>query len=349
MRDLLDILDAAEAILNRGESATLATVVRVEGSSYRLPGARLLIDAAGKRIGSVSGGCLEADVARRGRLLTAERPHELIRYDGVDEIGCDGAIDVFIERLAEGPVADSLAFIRQCVRLRQTGELMTVFKVVESNNFAVGQRFTKADLETGETTTVIQQTETGQIHALVEVIRPPMPLLIFGAGHDAIPLARLGKMLGWHVTVCDRRAGYARADRFAEADEVLVCDPSEIARHITPQTAAVVMTHHYPDDLQLLKILLASPAPYIGVLGPASRTGRMLNELGHQAVPRRLHAPVGLDIGAEGPDQVAMSIVAEILASTNHRDGGSLRNRAGPIHTPAKIHISTLKQLVACK
>jgi xanthine dehydrogenase accessory factor len=367
MRELLDILTAADELFQRGETATLATVVSVEGSSYRLPGARMLIDSAGQRIGAVSGGCLEADVARRGRLLTASDCNALVRYDGSDEdvawgfgLGCNGSIQVFIERLDKLPPC--LQFIRRCFQQRTNGAMATVFAAHGQTSIRPGDRLMMtADstdhhgipsdelsmhgdaahcLATGESTTTTYQTAGSSVQALIEAIKPPLPLLIFGAGHDALPLVNAAKSLGWHVTLWDRRSGYARADRFPHADVVTTGDPRTIP--ISSDSAAVVMTHHFPDDRVLLPMLLNSPARYIGMLGPRSRTDRILAEIaaeGPTTALDRLHAPIGLDVGAEGSDQVALAIVAEILATLNHRPGTPLRQRRGPIHPPAKTRI----------
>src|SRR5271156_5536315 len=233
MRDLLDILAAAAELKVRGESATLATVVAVDGSSYRLPGARMLIDAAGRRLGAVSGGCLEADIARRGRLLSADEPTALVDYDNSDPdtawglgLGCNGAIKILIERLLPGPADSALDFLGNCVEQRIGGTMATIFagpatgrlmltpaaaplSTISDADLATAVLFdARKCLESGETATIIYETALGPVHALVEAIRPPLPLLIFGAGHDAVPLVNCAKSLGWHVTVCDRRQSY---------------------------------------------------------------------------------------------------------------------------------------------
>ncbi len=361
MRDLLDILSHAADLKNRNESATLATVVAVEGSSYRLPGARMLIDAAGRRLGAVSGGCLEADIARRGRLLTVDHPTTLIDYDNSDPdanwglgLGCNGAIKILIERLFPGPADSALNFLRNCVEQRTPGVMATVFagpaagrlmltstanplSTISDPDLATAVLFDARNcLETGETAPVIYETTLGPVHALIESIRPPLPLLIFGAGHDAVPLVNCAKSLGWHVTVCDRRQSYARPDHFPNADAVIACPAAEISNRINlnSDAVAVIMTHHYPDDRALLDILLRSPVSYVGVLGPRARTDRMLCESATE-FQSKLHAPIGLDLGADGPEQVAISIVAEILAWKNKRPATPLRSRPGPIHHPA--------------
>jgi xanthine dehydrogenase accessory factor len=358
MRDLLDILSHAADLKTRGEPATLATVVAVEGSSYRLPGARMLIDAAGRRLGAVSGGCLEADIARRGRLLSDDNPTALIDYDNSDTdanwgLGCNGAIKILIERLSPGPADSALNFLRHCVQQRIPGIIATLFagpatgrltltsttniSTISDPDLATAVLFdARNSLETGETATVIYETTLGPVHALIESIRPPLPLSIFGAGHDALPLVAAAKSLGWHVTICDRRQSYARPDHFPNADAVIACPAQEISHRINlnADAVAVIMTHHYPDDCALLNILLRSKVNYVGLLGPRSRTDRMLSDCAIE-FQSKLHAPIGLDIGADGPDQVAISIVAEILAWKNKRPATPLSSRPGPIHQPA--------------
>jgi len=338
----------------------------------------MLIDATGRRIGAVSGGCLEADIARRGRLLMPSGPNALVRYDGGDDdvawgfgLGCNGSIQVFIERLDKLP--PSLQFIRSCFTQRINGAMATVFAAHGETALRPGDRLmmtadsterhgiagdessihgdTARCLATAESNTTTYETPGACVQVLIESVKPPLPLLIFGAGHDALPLVNAAKSLGWHVTLWDRRAGYARSDRFPQADVVTTGDPRTIP--ISSDSAAVVMTHHYPDDRALLPMLLNSPARYIGVLGPRSRTDRILAEIaaeGSTPALDRLHAPIGLDVGAEGSDQVALAIVAEILAVLNHRPGTPLRQRRGPIHPPAKTQtISTDKPIVVAK
>jgi xanthine dehydrogenase accessory factor len=390
MRDLLDILTAAERLAAAGDAATLATVVRVAGSSYRLPGARMLVDAAGRRTGSVSGGCLESDVARRGRLLTPERPAVVVRYDATDDgsgqdaawgfaLGCNGSIDVMIERLEPDPDTGGLAVVRQWLSERRRGAMLHVFQVDGDLDVSPGARLAIADdgvvaadsagladrfatmrsdaaecIAGGESSTVVYDAAGGRMHVLVEAVVPPVPLVIFGGGHDALPLVAVAKGLGWHVTVCDRRPSHARPDRFPLADAVVAAsaagDPADLAARVplSPDTVAIVMTHHYPEDHALLRLLLASKARYVGLLGPRARADRMLldgSAHGEPFTPQqldRLHAPLGLDLGGDGAEAVALSAVAEILATLNGRPGGPLRDRNGPIHRPARVRHAAL-------
>ncbi len=184
------------------------------------------------------------------------------------------------------------------------------------------------------------QLPTGEVEVFIEVIQPPLPLIIFGAGHDAIPVARFAKELGWNVTVVDTRQALATQNRFADADAIVLSHPENISNYITvsDRTVAVVMTHNYLHDLELLKILLPSPVCYLGILGPKSRTERLLEELRQIGTHlsreqlHRLYAPIGLDIGADTPEAIALSIIAGIQAVVTGRLGNQLRERKGSIH-----------------
>ncbi|MGB8509743.1 MAG: XdhC family protein, partial [Pyrinomonadaceae bacterium] len=184
------------------------------------------------------------------------------------------------------------------------------------------------------------ETSDGRTEIFHDVIMPPRPLVVFGAEPDALPLIRQAQAIGWHVTVVDTRARPASIKRFAEADEVVLCRADNVAAHIsmTENTAAVVMTHNYLDDVELLRVLLPSPATYLGILGPRERTSKLLEALGvntRGAVAggfARLHSPIGMDIGAETPEEIALSIISEIRAVCAGRGGGFLRDRNAPIH-----------------
>jgi xanthine/CO dehydrogenase XdhC/CoxF family maturation factor len=165
-----------------------------------------------------------------------------------------------------------------------------------------------------------------------ETLNPPPRLLIFGAGDDAVPLTELAKYLGWQVFVSDGRAHYARRDKFPQADQVTV--RSDTPPPIDPWTVAVIMSHSYSQDLDVLRCLSSQPLRYLGILGPHKRTVQLLADSGLDAsrVSPDIHSPMGLDIGADGPEQVALAVVAEIQAALNGREGGALRQRDGSIH-----------------
>jgi xanthine/CO dehydrogenase XdhC/CoxF family maturation factor len=369
MHELTQLITLYETSQSAGQAAVLATVVNTSGSTYRRPGARLLLAPNGDTAGMVSGGCLEQDVLERAKQVLASDEPLLVTYDGASAddlvwgLGCNGVVQVLIERI-ESQQVPHLTFIADCLRRRRVGVLATVFSVTEQSPVPLGARLMlTADgtlqtditepqsvqavaedarnvLLTGQGKHASYPMTTGNIEVFLELIQPPTPLVIFGAGPDAFPLVRLAKTLGWDVTVVDHRPAFAKAKRFPVADRVILSEPGAIpsAVALDGQTVAVVMTHHYLHDRTLLGVLLAASVRYVGVLGPKARTVRLLDELRATGVVpspevlHRLYGPVGLDIGAETPEQVALAIVAEIQAVLANRTGGLLRERKGPIH-----------------
>jgi xanthine dehydrogenase accessory factor len=350
-----EIREILTTLRNDGSEAVLATVVATEGSVYRRPGARLLVTASGRTVGSISGGCLEADVLERARRL-APGEYAVVTYDTRSKadvvwglgLGCDGVVTVLVERLFGSPAYLDL------VDRDSAGVLATVFRADERER--IGARLTLVDgivttygrwdldiarvlvdardaLEAGRSRTV----EHDGASILLEYIEPPPRLVVFGAGQDAVPLVRLGARLGWSVTVVDWRPAFAVAERFPEADAVVRAraEAAGARVRVDVRTSVVLMTHNYLADVELLGWLAGTPAGYIGLLGPRRRAERLLAEIGEtpaSALRDRLYAPAGLDVGAETPDEIALAILAEARAVRAGRAGGSLRERTGAIH-----------------
>ncbi|CAN5659223.1 XdhC family protein [soil metagenome] len=333
LREAEDLVRAWRA-LPAGAEAVLATVVVVRGSVYRRPGARMLLVAGNHIAGSVSGGCLESDLAETAWTRTAEGPVR-VAYDSTapDDalygfgLGCNGVSEVLLQRLP--PDGGPLAVLERVIRERHPAMLATVI----TPGSRLGEWWTP--LLTHESRTHIAICEGVEI--LVESLVPPPSLVVFGAGHDAAPLVRIAKEVGWRVTVIDHRPVFAEASRLPEADEVMVATPRKAQESIAiePGSAVVLMTHSYRHDLELLGWLLKSPAAYVGQLGPLLRTERLLRDLDFvptEAERGLLHAPIGHDLGAESPDEIALAIVAEIQAFFAGRAGGSLNGRREPLH-----------------
>jgi xanthine dehydrogenase accessory factor len=333
MREIEQILQLWQQARKSGQPAVLATVVRTQGSSYRLAGARLLLLQDGRRAGSISGGCLEGDLLTKAWWLTENGPITR-RYDTNAEgeigtggfgLGCNGIIHVLVERITpENPgILDVLGEVRA---LRRP---VTVCHGISPETF-VGTRIFPEGAVAGQT------AELPESQVFVETLTPPVRLLIFGAGEDAIPLTEVASYLGWRTQVYDGRAQYARPNRFPSAERVTVRPlGSADALPIDAWTVAVLMTHSYTQDLDILRQIAASPTPrYIGILGPRKRTVQLLADakLNFVELAEVLHSPMGLDIGADGPEQVALSVTAEIQAVLNRRTGGLLRDRRGSIH-----------------
>jgi len=331
--ELSDLLDAAEALAARGEQMALATVVATRGSTYRRAGARLLIPAEGETIGNISGGCLEGDVARIGREVMASGIPRTVEFDMTADhdavwgygLGCNGAIELFVE-----PTAGALASIA-ALRTGQGACLVIPLTAPEVGSHR---------LETDGAAAAALRDGTSRVEEVAgerlfyEPLLPPFRLLVCGAGHDAIPLVRQAAELGWRVVVVDVRAALLTPERFPGAAEFAGPDPAAAADALAPdkRTAAIVMSHNYLRDIGYLGSFLDRPLAYLGMLGPRGRTEQMLGEINRPEAMAQLHAPAGLDIGAEGPEEVAHAIIAEILAVIRGRSGGPLRDRRGPIH-----------------
>lgn len=374
MEELQKIVYEAEAARAAGKPIVLATVVGIEGSAYRLPGARMLIVDGEWIAGSISGGCLEDDVVLRAREALEKNQPIVTTYDTTSDddivfgvgLGCKGVITLLIEPIrASGHGVDFVAFAKSCIEERVPGIAATVIRTEGETQAVTGSRVVarsgtfESDLEDeglenairsalhDDRDTALARIGHQQRAALVfiERIEPPTPLIVFGAGHDAMPVVRLAKDLGWHVTLVDHRPAYATRERFPEADRIMLGSPQEAVAQLTlePATLALVMTHNYLRDLELLRLLLPSAVRYLGMLGPRRRTEQILGDLRAKGVIpaqdqlERLYAPVGLDIGSEGPAEVAMSILSEMQAVMTRHRGGHLRDRRQPIHQPDPV------------
>ncbi|MDB6092772.1 MAG: pucA [Verrucomicrobia bacterium] len=335
MKELLEL--AAARGCRPNEKVAVATVLRVDGSSYRRTGARMLVNADGRFAGSVSGGCLEQSVIveaqaalhdGRARLLAFDtsNPNDLVFGTG---LGCQGKIWIGIEVL---PARQPWLLADLAARVRYTRQpAVWVTHLVEDDD---GIRFLSGESESRREAMRVEDV------VLSEAIVPPVALLVFGGGPDVNPLVELGAQLGHEVTVIDRRPDVAQPANFPAAHRVIAARPPLI-RPLIPaddRTVAVLMNHHYETDRDVLATLLPMGLPYIAMLGPQRRTARILAELRDSGLDLTaesldaLHGPAGLDIGADDPAQIALSILAEIQATLSGRQGGKLKFRDAPIH-----------------
>jgi xanthine dehydrogenase accessory factor len=368
MKELLDVLDAMERFAAAGERMALATVVSVRGSTYRREGARLLLTASQQMVGNISGGCLESDIMVVADEVMASGTPRLATYDLTADddavwglgLGCNGAVDVFVESL--DPASRQWSLLREVINGEHSAALIKALdgpsagrwmvvrsgggRVESLGNAATDDRAARAAdaaMTEGASRLVTLSGEAGEIRLFVEVLRPPVRLIICGAGHDAVPVVQFASQLGWRTVVVDQRRRFLSADRFPGAQQFIHAEPSDAAAAvpIDERTYAVIMTHNYPHDRDLLRGFLATPVRYIGMLGPRLRTEKILDELaasGTTVASRdraRIYGPIGLDIGGEGPEAIALALLAEIHAVEAGRTGGLLRDRKGPIHAPA--------------
>jgi xanthine dehydrogenase accessory factor len=377
LSETAEVLEAMGSWARRGRTMALATITSVKGSTYRRPGARLLVSEDGTTVGNLSGGCLEGEVEAVAHDVMADGQPRLEFYDltADDEVvwgwglGCNGAIEVFVEpadkaaeiaealhtairderRVAVGTVLESGVdgIERGERRLRIDGDQEGV--VADDSPAAHVDRAVAKALLTGEGGTRTLQLDGGPVRLYIEVLEPPLRLLVCGAGHDAIPLVAHGAQLGWTVVVVDDRAEFLSEQRFPGASQFVVAEPSEAAAKagVDARTYAVVMSHNYLRDRDYLRAFLPTEVAYVGMLGPRARLERLLDDLASEGVActdehrARLYGPAGLDVGGEGPDEIAAAIVAEILALSRGRAAGFLRDRPGSIHADQAIERTT--------
>jgi xanthine/CO dehydrogenase XdhC/CoxF family maturation factor len=377
MKEIRDIIKAYDEAQKLGKQTALATVVHVEGSSYRRPGARMLIEDDGQLTGAISGGCLEGDALRKALLVMSEKRSRLVTYDTMDDddakfgvgLGCNGIIQVLIESIDDTNPNNPIQYLKAINEKRQKSILITLFSLQDKKDPQYGTclllredgsvidhaPLLKDVLIADANEALINQVSSFKNYisndhnftAFIEVIMPPVSIIIIGAGNDVMPVVDMADILGWETTVVDGRANYAKKERFISACQVLVSKPEQVLEQIAidEHTVFLLMTHNYNYDMAMLKQLLQKNISYIGMLGPKKKRERMLNELKEEGLIFTeqqlsvLHSPVGLDIGAETSEEIAVSILAEIKAFFAGKDVQSLRTIKEVIHPRSAIMI----------
>ncbi|MEH2444007.1 XdhC family protein [Nostoc sp.] len=382
MNELQAILEGFESSQKSGEINFLATVVKTQGSTYRRPGAKMLMTDTGLIIGTISAGCLENDVFEYTKQRMSDGKPIVVTYDSTASedilwglgLGCNGIVQVLIERLETESTLNAIAFTQECFHQKHLGIIATVFAFEGGVDMKLGSRLllypngkiltdikdpnlikslsadTQAALANQKSSVKNYQLPLGSAEVFIEVIQPPTPLVIFGAGYDALPVAQFAQALGWDVTVVDCRANEATKVRFSPPCNVILSNRDIVHKQvlITDRTVAVVMTHNYLDDLEILNVMLPSPARYIGILGPKHRTERLLQDLSTEKIVttseqlNRLYSPIGIDIGADTPEEIAIAIIAEIQAVLTNRKSNFLKNRNQPIHQNYQSNLNLL-------
>jgi len=362
MKEIRQIIKAYDEATALGKQTALATVVLVEGSSYRRPGARMLITQDGLLTGAISGGCLEGDALTKAQFVIFRGSPMVVKYDTNDEddlkfgvqLGCNGIIHILIEPVIPTEKNNPINILKFAVAKRQYAVIATMF--------AFGQSAEQPGTCLGITPELALQKDCiealvfdaakalqnkqgitkkygDDYTAFIQLLEPEICLLIFGAGNDAIPVVGMANILGWQVNVIDGRRQYATTNRFP-ACNVLVAKPEQAVANlqIDNRTVAILLTHNYNYDLAMLKVLVPLRLQYIGVLGPKKKLQRIKDELTEQGITwdeelwRPVHGPSGLDIGAETSEEIALSILAEIKATLEKKAGAALRNKTTTIH-----------------
>jgi xanthine dehydrogenase accessory factor len=332
-RETKEIVDRVVALAAAGRRAAIATVVRIEGSSYRRPGARLLIEDDGRTCGGVSGGCLEADVRDAALRIIQSGTPRLLHYDtGADDgtvwglgLGCNGSVDVFVQAATEARTLEALREMQTRLAKKSPFVVSTIVDGRDAGHVIV--------LDAGPRDAGSRVTHEGQNLIFTEVFEPPPALIVCGAGDDAQPLVTYASESGFAVTMMDHRQAFLSAHRFPLAQRLLCRRPEAGVDEldVDPRTLVIVMTHSFAHDRDWLKCFLATGAQYIGLLGPRDRADGILGQLGARD-DSRVFAPIGLSLGADGPEQIAISVVAELLAVLSRQQPGHLRKKTEAIH-----------------
>ncbi|SEM28526.1 XdhC and CoxI family protein [Chryseobacterium taichungense] len=367
MKEINDIVKAYKQAQINGLKTALATVVKVEGSSYRQAGARMLVTEDGQLTGAISGGCLEGDALRKALLAIHQKNNKLITYDtsnpddvefGV-QLGCNGIVHILFEYIDENSSQNPISLLEKTIENRNESVITTLFSLekrskqagtvglvrnqntVLSDSSSISERellnFSSEVLEKKQN--ILTRLSSNEI--LLQYIPPQTTLIIAGAGNDVKPLVDTASILGWKTVIADGRSTHALKKRFPLADEVLLATPEEIIKaiEIDESTVFVMMTHNYNYDLALLKLIIHKPVQYIGLLGPKTRFNRMMDDLKSSGIDigekelNKLYGPVGIDIGAETSEEIAISVIAEIKAVLSQKKGLSLRDKPEKIHT----------------
>jgi xanthine dehydrogenase accessory factor len=356
-KETAEILARLAELNEAGRRAALATVVHIVGSAYRRPGAKFLIEETGETLGSVSGGCLEADVREVAKRVLETGAPSLRHYaTGADEdmvwglgLGCNGSVDVFVETATEGPLAERAGDLRELLAGDSPvavltgvdgGENAGATLVLGPDGTARGS-LGSAELDrlAVERARSLMATGRSRLQTLaergvfVELLLPPPHLIVCGAGDDARPLVDYAADAGFRVTVLDHRPALLAPEWFPQAARLVLARPDDPGVELPPaaRSLAVVKTHSLAQDREWARRLLAAGVPYVGMLGPHARTESILRELGTDG-EGRVYGPVGLDLGADGPRQVALAIVAELLAFIAGREPRHLSERKEAIH-----------------
>ena len=368
MKEIKSILAAYNRLDYATQHAALATVVRVEGSSYRRTGARMLVVDDGTWVGGISGGCLEGDALKKARLAIARSKPSLVTYDTTEDdahqigvgLGCNGIIDVLLTPVLPGDPRNPISVLQEVVAdRRQTNVMLTITKLQgDLNGFEMGNIIRYADRESlrelgdeslaerleQEIRLVIENSKTAalalvlddgrEFEVFAEFLAPELHVIIMGHQYDVFPLAKVIKEAGWRATIVANPQKIHR--EVAILVSAVVPPESFSSEMIDDYSAVILMSHDYKTDKNNLPLVLN--APYIGLLGPRVRAEKIFAELHEEGIiippetGERIFAPIGLDIGAITPEEIALSMVAEIRAVFSKREGGMLRERSSTIH-----------------
>ncbi len=365
MKEIIDIIAAYDKAVLCNKQVAMATVVEVEGSSYRRPGARMLITEDGEITGAISGGCLEGDALRKAQFAIFNQKNKMVIYDTINEddlkfgvqLGCNGIVYILFEPIEKKDINNPIQLLKKISSHGSNMVLLTLFNRnsydvqkgtcgfvgEEGENFLIGAEtkllISECDRVLSTKKSLIKHYE-GSSSVLFHFVALPVRLMVIGAGNDAKPLVDLASLLGWNITVADGRTTHATYQRFPKASNIIIAKSVDIASQIAvdERTAVVIMTHNYNYDIEVLATCINTNCNYIGILGPREKLYKMFDELRERGIIisaetiKKIYGPVGLDLGAETAEEIALSVLAEIKAVFSDRKGLSLRTRLEQIH-----------------
>jgi xanthine/CO dehydrogenase XdhC/CoxF family maturation factor len=337
IHELKKIILQAHINQKKGLKNLLVTVVDLEGSSYRKPGVRMLISEDNKMTGAVSGGCVEKEILHRSNSVFQKKEAKIITYDGRYKLGCEGVLYILIE-----PFFISEEFYNRFVDSifnRESIKVTSFFSKNEETNSTFGSILTFQNSTKFSFSNNFQKTKRPNLLSFTQRLQPAFNLLIIGAEHDAVKLCKMASLLGWQVDLITSLKDPKSMVDFPGANSVIASDAEIIDfSEVNENTGVVIMNHSYVQDLKyLLKLVDKKPA-YLGVLGAAKRRDKMFTELFEynssisEDFLERIYTPAGLNLGAQTPEEIAISILAEILATVKNKKPDSLKNIIGHIH-----------------
>lgn len=331
------ILHTAGRNSENGLKNVLATVVALDGSSYRRPGVRMLIAEDGSMTGAVSGGCVEKDVLLQARAVFKDGMARIMTYDGRYRLGCEGILYILLETFY---VTEELrAKLDLSFKERNPFSIKSFYKKGEATSAAFGSEICFEDGSRAAFSKSLSSPEEEGIEVFEQELKPLFRMIIIGAEHDAVQLSSAAALLGWEVSVIASPKDPRTTANFPGAAEVLHLSPQEVRNlKFDRETAVVLMNHNYATDLQFLLAIKDKDPAYIGLLGAAKRREKLFNEIieFHPEIDStfldRIHGPAGLHIGAETPQEIAVSIIAEVLSVIRKKEAFPLRDKSGAIH-----------------
>lgn len=335
--ELIEILKAAALYEGRGQQAVIATVVDLDGSSYRGPGVRMLLTQQGEMVGAVSGGCVEKEVFQRAESVFKTGVAKIITYDGRYRLGCEGLLYILIEAIHMS--SKDFEELQPLLQKRSPIKIRSFFQLKENAQGNFGSIITFENGHSFKLSRTFSPEEQEQLNVFEQSLKPLFRLTIVGGEHDAVKLCTMASLLGWEVAVVTPLNSTKKLQDFPGASKLFCESPDSITfDYLDKESAVVLMTHNYAQDLKFLLKLRNAEYAYIGILGSAKRRDKLQNELFEfmedlsEEFLDEIHSPAGLNIGAETPEEIALSILSEILAVTRNKEPFSLKKVRGKIH-----------------